>query len=210
MWIDVTHKISADLPTWPGAREFECSSKVSGNNVSSCISLNVHTGTHVDAPLHFIPGAKTVEDFDINDFFGIVQIIDIGEDDYVGVNHTHVLDSKMVFFKTKNRFNSVFNPDYCYISPDAAQNLVDHHIKVVGIDYLSVENFYDSNFTTHKILLGSNIIIVESLNLQNISSGKYDTMIIPMRLSLEASPARVLIRPRSERQLFLNPPEYPR
>ena len=197
MWIDLTLPLTSDLPVWPGSIKVQTDTSIVDGISSTTIQFNLHTGTHIDAPAHAFPKGKLIHELDHSKFFSSMQIIDIGDSDAVTVEHVQDIEEPIVFFKTKNRYTSQFNENYCYISPEAAESIVSSNVSVVGIDYLSVENFRDKNFTTHKILLEKDIVIIEGLFLLDALPGKYQVIIIPLLIPAEASPARVFAQPTS-------------
>jgi arylformamidase len=107
-----------------------------------------------------------------------------------------------ILFKTRNSdfwndSDGQFHSDYTYISPEAARELIDHGIRLVGIDYLSVERFASENFETHEILLASGVIIIEGLDLRQVSAGEYELICLPLKIadgSGDGAPARVVLR----------------
>lgn len=196
MWTDLTHVLSPQFPHWPGSQIFSINSRTKKNGTTvSDVSFNLHTGTHIDAPLHAIPGGATVADIPIERLCNKAEVIEINKP-FIQRQDVQNISYPIVFFKTSPSIQPEFQEDYCYLSPEAADYLVYRKIEVVGIDYLSIENFRDrAPFTTHKILLGNGIPIVESLNLANISPGIYEVIIIPLLIQAEASPVRVLAKP---------------
>lgn len=193
MWLDFTHILSSEYPLWPGTHFSVNSHTAPNKSTSSDISFNLHTGTHIDAPLHAIPGGETVADMPLERLSGKAEIIKI-DGPSIQLPDIQAVSCSIVFFKTSPNIDK-FDEGYCYVSPEAACRLVEMNIKIIGTDCWSVENFEDTNFTTHKILLGNNIPIVESLNLTNAEPGLYEVMIIPLLLQTEASPVRVLAKP---------------
>ncbi len=171
-----------------------------GANVSR-ISFGSHTGTHVDAAHHFIDGGQTVDEIPLERLVGPAILIDVGESlASVGAetlaghdigSHTRVL------IRTRNSAfpdNPDFVRDYTFLAPDGAQYLADKGVVLVGIDYLSIEQFRSGHHMTHKILLGKNIVIVEGLALAGPPEGVYDFCCLPLRLEgLDGSPARAIL-----------------
>jgi len=192
MWIDLTWSLNENLPSWPGVNKIQIKQECNSNKITtSDIFLHLHYGTHIDAPLHCIPQGRTVNT-NINSLCGKVQIIEAP--DIITPEIVQNINSKIVFFKTMQNKPKNFNPDYSFITPQAAKKLVQEGIKIVGTDCWSVEKFDDTDFNTHKILLSNDVIIIEFIKLYQTSPGTYETMIIPLPIQAEASPARVLIK----------------
>ena len=206
-FLDISLPVSPDLPVWPGdpAIVLERYRNISEGNDSndSRLSCSVHTGTHVDAPAHFVKDGQTVEQLALDILIGQALVVDLPD---INVITPDVLEkrnipfeTKRLLFKTKNSAlwaqpRLQFNPDYVALSAEAAGWIVQKGIQLVGIDYLSVQKFDDAKPDTHSILLGADIIIVEGLNLQNIKPGSYELICLPLKLAgSDGAPARVIL-----------------
>ena len=206
MYYDLTYAISTKTIVFPGDPIPQIKSLCSlcnGDPFSSfLLSFQNHAGTHIDFPSHIIPNGKNSNDFSMDNFIGDCLIYEIPDEDCIDVNHLEQIDFnniRMVFFKTKNSHRRLlqqekFTRDFVYITPQTATVLAQKKIKMVGIDYLSLDPFDDNELKTHKILLGQNILIVESLDLTHIPAGKYFVVISPLKINdnLDALPARVI------------------
>ena len=205
-YYDISVSVSSELPIWPGSQEirFKRTLDLDQGDIANetAISFSVHTGTHVDAPLHFIPNGNTVDQLHIENLIGEVLVIDVGEAEVITSQLLESLDipvgTKRLIFKTKNSklWNSRtdFDPNFVAITADAAEWVVNREIVLVGIDYLSIQRFYDSS-DTHIILLKSNVIIIEGLNLSEVPAGNYELICLPIKLKgVEGAPARVILR----------------
>jgi arylformamidase len=171
-------------------------------NVSR-IDCNVHAGTHIDAPQHYLENGDTVDQVPLDVLMGpaIVAFLPkasvISADTLASINLPEA--TKRLLLRTRNSelwATGVidFRKDYVALTSDAAQWLVDHDIKLVGIDYLSIQAFHDGPLT-HKILLKANVIILEGLNLAAVHPGRYDLICLPIRLvGAEGAPARAILR----------------
>jgi arylformamidase len=206
-YIDVSISISPDLPIWPGSSEirFERQLDLEQGDIVTDTNLcfSVHTGTHVDAPMHFILGASGVDELSLDTLIGKTYVVTI--DDKIDIITPEVLAAlniplaaKRLLLKTRNSklWESnikEFQTDFVALTDKAAQWVVDRGIQLIGIDYLSIQRFYDGP-ETHQILLGANTIIVEGLNLTAVSTGFYDMLCLPIKLKgVEGAPARVLL-----------------
>jgi arylformamidase len=175
----------------------------------SSMNMGVHSGTHVDAPMHFVENGSPTDQIAIDAFIGPARVIVI--DDSVSVISMVELErhewrgAERVLFRTRSSSgrwmrSSEFHRDFTYIAPDAARILRDAGVKLVGIDYLSVEKFGAPAPETHRILLGSGIPVVEGLLLEDVSAGDYDIVVLPIRLrGHEGAPARAILRKRNTR-----------
>jgi arylformamidase len=207
---DVTFPISAATPIYEGDPPVEINTvhaMESGApaNVSQ-ICCGVHTATHVDAPAHFVAGARRVHELELEKLIGDCKVIEFDESvTAIEPQHLENLDSaERVLFKTRNSAfwnepEKGFRRDFTYISPEAARVLVEKNIKLVGIDYLSVERFGSEDFATHVILLEKEVIIIEGLDLREVQAGDYELICLPLKYiggAGDGAPARTVLRRR--------------
>ncbi|HKU73949.1 MAG TPA: cyclase family protein [Pyrinomonadaceae bacterium] len=207
---DVTVPVSNELPTWPTDPSVQISDFCSlsagdGANVSM-LNFGAHTGTHVDAPAHFIEGAGKVESLSLEALIGDAIVIEVPEDaraiDEEFVQKHYVAGTERVLFKTRNsafwsEADPQFHTDFTYLDLPAAEWLVEQGIKLVGIDYLSIEKYASARHETHLALLSRGVVILEGLNLSGIAAGKYELICLPLRLRSalgDGAPARVVLR----------------
>jgi arylformamidase len=207
---DVTVPLSNALPTWPGDPGVEISDWLSlakGDEANvSMLNFGAHTGTHVDAPAHFIEGAAKVETLDLGILIGEATLIEVPEDyraideDFVG---THCAPGMTrILFKTRNSAfwsepEPRFHEDFTYLDLPAARKLAEQGTKLIGIDYLSIEKFGQEKHETHLALLSRGVVILEGLNLSDLPAGKYELICLPLRLRSnkgDGAPARVVLR----------------
>jgi arylformamidase len=173
-----------------------------GSSTISRLSFGSHTATHVDAQRHFISGGTPVDRIPLDVLIGPALLIRF-PDDVMAITAAHLEAAEIsgetrVLFATRNSgFNRQkdFVRDYTYVAPDAAEYLVDHGVRLVGVDYLSIEQFHSGHHRTHKTLLGAGVVIVEGLQLSDPKAGRYELMCLPLRLSgLDGAPARAVLR----------------
>jgi arylformamidase len=204
---DVTIAVSEAVPTFPGDPKVKidvCAALANGDvaNVSQ-ICFGVHTATHVDAPNHFIEGKRRVDELDLYKLIGDCRVIELDES-VLAVEPVHVADLQgveRVLFKTRNSqfWNEPekgFREDFTYISPEAAKILVEKGVKLVGIDYLSVEQFGAKSFDTHITLLEAEVVIIEGLDLREVPAGDYEIFCLPLKIvggTGDGSPARTVL-----------------
>jgi arylformamidase len=209
-WIDVTAPLDPKTtPIFPGDAPIKLDflrQLQSGDRVTlSSFSLGAHSGTHVDAPMHFVRNGAPLDMLPLEKFMGPVRVIDCSLEamaiDTAELNKHHWRGAKRIFFRTRNSRNGWmtdphFHEDFTYIAPDAAKLLADDGVELVGIDYISAEEFGAPEPQTHLTLLGKNIPIIEGLDLRDVKAGDYELMLLPLRvIGHEASPARALLRP---------------
>jgi arylformamidase len=206
-YYDISVPISSNLPIWPDTQpiEFQRTLDLDRGDIANdtTICMSVHTGTHVDASLHFVPFGKSVDELSLDILIGTATVLDIGEIEVITSKFLENLtlpgDLKRLLFKTKNSklWNSTtkFEPNFVALSADAAEWIVKRGIILVGIDYLSIQRFYDGP-ETHIILLQSEVVVIEGLNLIDVPAGDYELICLPIKLQgLEGAPSRVILRP---------------
>lgn len=173
-----------------------------GSSTISRISFGSHTATHVDAQSHFLVEGTAVDAIPLDVLIGPALVVRF-PDDVMAITAAHLRSAglggqKRVLFATRNSgFNrgAKFVPDFTYVAPDAAEYLVELGVKLVGVDYLSIEQFHSGHGRTHKTLLGAGVVIVEGLQLSEAPAGSYELICLPLRLQgLDGAPARAVLR----------------
>ena len=208
-WIDVTTTLDpARTPVYEGDApmkfDFLKDMRKGDGFTLSVYSLGAHSGTHIDAPMHFISGGAPVDLVALESLIGPGRVISIQDSvqviDAAELNRHQWRGAERVIFRTRSSArgwmeSGTFNRDFAYLAPDAAQLLADAGVKLVGIDYISIEQFGAPAPRTHQILLGKGIPIVEGMMLENVSAGDYDVIVLPMKVAgHEGAPARALLR----------------
>ncbi len=207
--IDVSLLIHEDMIFWPSDPKFvlERVSEISkGNNANlSKVSMGLHTGTHIDTPYHFLGEGKTLEEIDISRFYGIVKVFEIRSEEKIllkDIENLNIERNDIILFKTKNSLllqEKTFHENYVGLSLEVAEYLGNKEIKAVGIDYLSIGPKGEEGRRVHKALLSKEIGIIEGLDLNNVSSGKYFFIALPLKIKGgEGSPVRALLFPIKE------------
>ena len=175
-------------------------SKGGSSNVSH-LSIGSHTGTHVDAPLHMIPGGAGIDQVPLESLIGPAVVCEF-EEHVMAVTEALLRMQPMqgherVLLKTRNSGfirDRSFHKDYTYLAPDGAEYLASLGVRLVGIDYLSIEQFHSGHHRTHKTLLGRGIAIVEGLDLSEPPAGTYQLMCLPLLLrGRDGAPARAVL-----------------
>lgn len=206
---DVTIAISESVPIYEGDPKVKIDSFVSIANGSAANVSNVcfgaHTGTHVDAPNHFIDGKRRVDELDVEKLIGPCLVVEVPAD-VIAIEPEHLPDLQdidRIVFKTRNSafWNTPedgFRTDFTYITHATAKTLADNGIKLVGIDYLSIEAPGAEGHPVHITLLEKEIVILEGLDLREIAAGDYELICLPLKYvggTGDGAPARtVLIR----------------
>lgn len=207
--LDISVTITPDLPVWPGDPQviLERVEKIEegGNANVSRIDMGVHTGTHVDAPVHFVPGTDAVEKMPLDVLIGPVQVAEIpAASNSIGAAEVRNAGiqpgTTRVLFKTSNsefwaHLEDGFQTGFVAITQDGAEELVGLGIHLVGIDYLSIAPYKQSR-PTHTTLLKAGMVIIEGLDLRKVSPGNYILYCLPIKLGgSDGAPCRaVLIR----------------
>lgn len=205
LFYDVSLPIFDDGLVYPGNPEIHIDLQQSvangaGANVSH-VDFGSHTGTHVDAPRHFFDDGSGVDELPLEVLMGPAMLVGF-PDDVMAVTEAHLrgkdLDGQTrVLLKTRNSSyirSRDFVRDYTYLAPDGAAYLVSLGVKLVGIDYLSIEQFHSGHHMTHRTLLENAVIIVEGLDLSAPSPGIYDFRCLPLRFrGLDGAPARAVL-----------------
>jgi arylformamidase len=203
---DITLTITPTLPVWPGDAPVLLSqtSHLERGDVCTITRLDIsaHTGTHLDAPAHFIRGGATVESLALDSLIGPALVVDASGRGHVTAD---VLDAlalppgvERLLLRTDNsaiwqRGETAFHEDFVAIAPSGAAWLVERGVRLVGIDYLSVGPF-DNGVPTHEILLGAGIIAVEGLDLSAIEPGEYQLVCLPIKIGgADGAPCRAIL-----------------
>lgn len=198
---DVSVPIDESTPVFPGDPVFRSQSLKSFKEKDRYqlyeISMGNHAGTHVDAPAHFIKDGNTIDDIPLEVLNGRVRVVEIHHATKIDVSELKrliLVDDFRILFKTRNSllWNEPFNPEYIYLTENAAKYLTENGIKLIGFDYLSIDRFGDESYPAHNALLKNDIALVEGLNLAEVEEGEYEMSCLPLRIKgLDASPARV-------------------
>ncbi|GIM45047.1 cyclase [Collibacillus ludicampi] len=196
---DVTMPIFSGMSVYKNKPEKQPSfERVQSGYVSeSRVRLDVHTGTHVDAPLHMVEDGPTLETIPLERLVGSCRVVDLTEvTDGITREDLEKIDiqqGEFLLFKTKNSFDEAFNFEFIYVKEDAARFLAEKGIRGVGIDSLGIERSQPGH-PTHKTLFENDIVIIEGLRLRHVPEGNYFMVAAPLHLTgTDAAPARVLL-----------------
>lgn len=204
--IDISVLVDDKITIWPGnktpqIRKLSDMKKGNAHN-ETFLEMNAHTGTHIDAPLHFISNGQSIDQISPSIFIGPVFVVDFSSIKEITSKNLDKLKIPRgitrLLFKTSNSLlwnkkNMNFKRNYVGITSDAASWLSKRNIKLVGIDYLSIAKF-DDIVSVHQILLGGNIAILEGVNLNEAKQGIYKLICLPIKISnVEAAPVRAVL-----------------
>jgi arylformamidase len=219
-WFDLTHPVHAGMPSWEDAEPAlirtvceigpDCPVRVSH------LSMGVHTGTHLDAPAHYLEGGGMVEDLSLEDLVGPAWVVETGS---AGLVDAALLDKLEIpteavrlLFRTSNTSRNLmakprFDRSYVGLDESGARWVTSRGIRLVGFDYLSVQAFEASD-ETHRVMLREGIVLVEGLDMSRLGGGWYELICLPfLGKGLEGSPVRAVARPAAFLAQRPPPPE---
>ncbi len=202
---DVSVPLRADMPTYDGEAgpvlDFRSLLSRGDSMTISALSLGSHTGTHVDAPAHFLDGAPAVDSLPLDALVGPAYVAEFGGDTHITSADLDSMaipaDCRRLLFKTRNSRlwdDLSFHTDFIALATDTARALVERDIRLVGIDYLSIERFHASPHEVHETLLASGVVILEGLDLRRVAPGPYLLVCAPLNVvGAEGAPARTFL-----------------
>jgi arylformamidase len=207
-WIDISVPIEPGVPIFEGDPDYriELSASMAAGAVCnvSRLAMGVHTGTHLDAPRHFIEGAPASESIPLDACMGPAWVVDATSlNRTIGADDLATLDippgETRLLFKSRNSQlwdEPGFQSGFIALDETAAASLVERGVRLVGIDYLSIAPFGDP-VATHRTLLSVGVVILEGTDLRAVESGPVELLCLPIRLiGSDGVPARALVRPR--------------
>jgi arylformamidase len=206
--IDVSLPIGSDLLTWPGDPAIEVAPRrriADGDDANvSELRIGTHTGTHVDPPVHFVDGAVGIDRVDLDVMIGAAVVVDARQlDGGIGPQELEKLDipddAQRILLRTRNSdlwrsSRATFPSSYVSLSPDGARWMVDHGVRLVGVDFLSIEQKGAPGHPTHHTLLENGVVIVEGLDLGEVGPGTYQLTVLPLKIvGGDGGPARAVL-----------------
>ncbi|MBI4889735.1 MAG: cyclase family protein [Acidobacteria bacterium] len=205
-WIDISTPIASAMLVWPGDDPVSVHQTMSieaGDDYNlTRLAMSAHTGTHMDAPRHFLRNGTGMETMPLSLMAGPALVIDVDDPRAVRARHipSGLPPAARILFRTRNSTHHLLRPefveDFVFIGRDAADALATAGAALVGIDYLSVGGFRQDLRETHEILLGAGIWIVEGLRLAHVLPGSYELLCLPLLIpGADGAPARALLRP---------------
>ncbi|MFB3765228.1 MAG: cyclase family protein [Methanotrichaceae archaeon] len=207
---DETYDISVGLgegdAAYPGdvpySKEVTSIISAGANYNLSTLRLSAHSGTHIDAPAHYIDGAKTLDMYPPERFILAANVIFTEDNESIKpdvLRHADVKECDAVLFKTQNSISGlcksgIFSEKFVYLSEEAAKLCIDLDISLVGIDYISIDRYEDDAAPVHHMLLKNDVLILEGIDLSRVAPGKYMLAALPLRIKdVEAAPARAIL-----------------
>jgi len=208
-WIDISVPIHSGMVHWPDnpavrIERIQDLSRGDAANVSK-LELGAHTGTHMDAPRHFLADGAGLDELPLDATIGPARVIPIAHPRAIlpeELEPHRLRAGERVLFRTQNSERcwktNRFVEDFVYISAAAAQHLVRRKVRTVGIDYLSVGGYVHDGVETHRFLLGAGDWLIKGLKLAAVEPGAYDLVCLPLRVvGADGAPARAILRLRS-------------
>ena len=203
--IDVTVPLDSNVPTYPGNTPFQLEAikrlaQGDSSNLST-LHLSAHAGTHVDAPRHFFDEGPGTEQLALEMLCGRARVIELTTRKGItsqDLAEFDLTEDVRLLIKTHNSRlwgMPVFHDDFIGVTESAARFLVEHGVKLLGVDYLSVEEFKKPGAPAHRTLLGAGTIVIEGLNLRDVEPGTYELFCLPLSIvGADGAPARVILR----------------
>ena len=201
---DISLKLTGETLRWVTAPPFELEerrrmSKGDPNN-SSALNMSVHSGTHIDAPFHFVADGNTIDQLPLERFIGPALVYAVEAKRYITKEHVAGIrldGATRVLFKTRNSellHQREYDPDFVAFSVEAAQSLVELGVELVGLDYLSVAHA-DEQVPVHRAFLDHGVVLLEGINLSAVAPGRYELMCLPIPLGdSDGAPCRAVLR----------------
>lgn len=205
-WIDISVPLYTGAVHWPDNPPVQIERVLDMERGDPCnvsaLAMGSHTGTHMDAPLHFSPTGQGLDALPFDATVGAARVIEIHDPTAVtpAELRAHAIRrGERILFKTRNSVRcwqtDAFIEDFVFISQEAARYLGEIGVRTVGIDYLSVGGFTHDGTETHQALLGAGIWIIEGLDLSQVIPGTYELLCLPLKvLRSDGAPARAVLR----------------
>lgn len=207
-WIDISVSLHNGLVSWPNndpVNVVRDKTLASGYHCNlSVMSMSVHSGTHMDAPVHFIDGAPGLDTIPPDATIGPARVIGIDHPELVTADELarhEISAGDRILLKTRNSERNwpeqPFLRDAVYITTEAGEFLAERRVRTIGIDYLSVGGYEKNGVAVHRALLEAEIWIIEGLYLRDVEPGEYELVCLPLKIQdSDGAPARAVIRPR--------------
>ena len=208
-WIDISVTLRSGMVHWPSdppvsVEQTRDMDRGDDLNLTK-LNMGAHTGTHMDAPRHFVRGKPASDAMPLEVAIGPARVMEIKDPVSVRAEELHpqdIREGERILFKTKNSdrcwAEDGFSENFVYISKEAALYLVERRIRLVGIDYLSVGGYEVDGAEIHRILLDKEIWIIEGLDLSNVQPGRYDLICLPLKMGGgDGAPARAVLKRQS-------------
>jgi arylformamidase len=194
---------SIDYPgDTPYSRDLAATIQNTGDYALSKLTMSPHCGTHIDAPAHFIQDGKTIDEFPVQTFILPALVVEIEDNETIDVQELeslHINAGEALLFKTENSRRGlsragVFTDEFVYLSLPAAEFCVERRLGLIGIDYITIEQYGAKAFPVHRKILAGNMLVLEGIDLSGVDAGRYTLMCFPLKIKgCEASPVRAIL-----------------
>jgi arylformamidase len=209
-WIDVSVALHSGMVHWPGDPPITIERVVDMSRGDPCnvsaANMGLHTGTHMDPPLHYVSNGVSLDRMPLDATIGPCRVVEIR--DPVSIKpaelESHGIEvGERILFKTRNSTHvwdsDDFVEDFVYVSLEGARYLADRQVRTIGVDYLSVGGYHDDGTAIHRAILEAGIWIIEGLDLRQIEPGRYDLICLPLKVAdSDGAPARAVLRPAGD------------
>lgn len=205
-WIDISVPLRSGMVHWPGdpPPSMDRALDMDAGDVCNArvLHMSAHTGTHMDAPLHFVRDGMSIDQMPLDATVGVARVIAIQDPDTIGRRELELFDirkGERLLFKTSNSAHCwkcrYFLKEFVHVNAEGARYLVDRGVSAIGVDYLSVGAYKADGVETHQILLGAGVWIVEGLDLSAVAPGTYELLCLPLKIAGgDGAPARAFLR----------------
>lgn len=203
---DVSVPLKDGMVCWPGDAAPEIRQVASMDEGAMCnvttMRMSVHTGTHMDAPRHFVNGAGAIDGIALDSLIGPARVVEIADPVAIRRAELELLKpqrGERLLFKTRNMATdwsrTEFDKDFVYLADEGARYLVECGVRTIGVDYLSIGGFFHDTVETHVTILGAGIAVIEGLDLSAVQAGEYELICLPLKIAgADGAPARVVLR----------------
>jgi arylformamidase len=204
-YYDISLNLSADTVRWITSIPFELHERrrISRGDTSnsSAVTMSLHSGTHMDAPFHFVPDGTTIDNLPLDLFIGPALVHEVKAEGYIKAEHVEGIELDgitRVLFKTRNSEllqRGAYDPDFVAFSVEAAEAMVAKGVKLVGLDYLSVAHAGEEQVPVHRAFLDRGVALLEGIDLSEIAPGRYELICFPIRIrGADGAPCRAVLR----------------
>lgn len=203
--IDISQTIGIPMTAYPSLPKFDrkwLRHYNDGNDMcASEIKMAVHTGTHVDAPYHYCETGRKIMEIEIERYYGICEVVEVPDHkqsiDIEFLKQFNNFEERVLFKTTNSKFrykDKTFHEDFVYVEGDAAKYLIDKGVKLIGIDYCSIDGRNSKDKPAHHTVLDNDGSILEGINLDGVKPGKYLLSCLPIKIDdIEGSPCRAIL-----------------
>ncbi|MCF7791279.1 MAG: cyclase family protein [Victivallales bacterium] len=203
---DISIELNSKTPSYPGDPKFIRTLISEKTCTLSKLEMSSHSGTHIDAPAHFIKEGESIDKLDLNDFIIKAHVVEAAGVKSINVKHIRDLNinpGNAVLFKTDNSlsgiYNKKYNNNYVYVEKETAELCVEKGVKLVGIDFLTIDTPATKEHPVHSALLSNNIYILEGIDLSSVPTGIYELICLPLKIKNgDGSPVRAVLIPKAQ------------